>query len=385
MPSFSRFSFSKSQQHYKNGRLNYVHILCSLLLSQITFSSSFVLFSGRVRVISRLETKPSYLSSQNESSTFRNDISAVTIHMASCLIFASALTAYEGFDCSYLKPLSSTIRNYPDVTAPLLNSNENTGSLDLVNLMVASTRGMGRGAIDRSDGWYQDTYLTSKDSIRQDDQSARNILSYNEIMLQHRTSRVPEWRQEEINKEDVVGAVDGIVQALETINELKQNAEEYEWDRMLIVLQEPSLTTNLQSSCSLLQRARGFLSIETRKEIGFDWGSCAWRHCGAQADAQESLAELYNSVGMFEPFECLFTLDIVERSLRDIITVLPGEFKPDKAVLNERIGEYVPYLSSNSEDNEEDEIDSIDRDFVNALANLRSDWSDSVYDDGQEE
>jgi hypothetical protein len=47
---------------------------------------------------------------------------------------------------------------------------------------------------------------------------------------------------------------------------------------------------------------------ELPKVIGFDWGSCAWRHCGAKADAQEAIAELYSNVGMLEPFECRFIL-----------------------------------------------------------------------------
>ncbi len=42
--------------------------------------------------------------------------------------------------------------------------------------------------------------------------------------------------------------------------------------------------------------------------VGFDWGSCAWRHCGAKADAQEAIAELYSNVGMPEPFECRFII-----------------------------------------------------------------------------
>jgi hypothetical protein len=42
--------------------------------------------------------------------------------------------------------------------------------------------------------------------------------------------------------------------------------------------------------------------------VGFDWGRCAWRHCGAKADAQEAIAELYSNVGMPEPFECRFII-----------------------------------------------------------------------------
>jgi hypothetical protein len=193
---------------------------------------------------------------------------------------------------------------------------------------------------------------------------------------------VPSWKQDIINEEDVIDAVECIVRALETINQLKADSAEYEWEQMLNTLQEPVLTTELQDSCSLLQRAKDFLSTEIRQEIGFDWGSCAWRHCGAQADAQESLAELYNSIGMFEPFECLFTLDIVERSLRDIMTIIPTEYKPDNKILTKRIGNYIPYESKNvGGDEDGDGMDSIDADYLEALATLKNSLS---FDDGGE-
>ena len=272
------------------------------------------------------------------------------------------LTAYEGYDCSFLKPLSATIRVFPG------ESSGTDQKLNIVQLMASSTRGMGRGAIDRRTGWYQDTYLTSKDAIPQG-----NVPSYNEIMLQHRTSRVPSWRQDIITRADIEISVENIICALETLNRLKINSAEYEWEQMLSTLQEPVLTTKLQDSCSLLQRSKDFLSIEIRQEIGFDWGSCAWRHCGAQADAQESLAELYNSVGMFEPFECLFTLDIVERSIRDILTIIPAEYKLDNDGLVRRVGEYAPYEPKNMGGAEDgDGMDSIDADYLDALESLRS-------------
>lgn len=86
--------------------------------------------------------------------------------------------------------------------------------------------------------------------------------------------------------------------------------------------------------------------------------SCAWRHCGAQADAQESLAELYNLLGVLEPFECLFCLDIVERSLHDILAV--------SHVIH--IPHYTPYQARGGEDS------ALDMDFLEALKGLRSQY-----------
>ena len=88
---------------------------------------------------------------------------------------------------------------------------------------------------------------------------------------------------------------------------------------------------------------------------------------------------MYNSIGLFEPFECLFTIDIVERSLRDIITVVPNDLKPDSTSIIERIGEYVPYEPRNGGVDGEDE--TIDQDYLDALAQFQ------VYDeedDGEE-
>jgi hypothetical protein len=191
-------------------------------------------------------------------------------------------------------------------------------------------------------------------------------------MLEHRAVRVPAWKKEVSTKDDVIHSVDTVIRALETINELKSIAPEYEWETMKEILQGPLLTLDLQYSCSVLQQARDFLSSDVRQEIGFDWGSCAWRRCGAQADAQESLAELYNSIGLFEPFECLFTIDIVERSLRDILTVIPEDYKPNSNEIIERIGSYTAYEPRNAEGENEDGVENIDKDFLDALVKLRS-------------
>ena len=111
--------------------------------------------------------------------------------------------------------------------------------------------------------------------------------------------------------------------------------------------------------------------------------SCAWRHCGAQADAQEALAELYNSIGLFEPFECLFTIDIVERSLRDILSVVPMKYHSDDDV--KYVSPYVPYKSQqelfelehsgDADGKYDDGLDSSDYDYLNALAGLKNDYT----------
>ena len=50
------------------------------------------------------------------------------------------------------------------------------------------------------------------------------------------------------------------------------------------------------------------------------------------------MAELRSSLGLLEPFECLFVLDVMERSLRDVLALVPSrQWKGD-------IPLYVPYV-----------------------------------------
>ena len=113
-------------------------------------------------------------------------------------------------------------------------------------------------------------------------------------------------------------------------------------------------------------------SEELPETIGFDWGSCAWRHCGAKADAQEAIAELYSSVGMLEPFECRFIIDIVERSIRDVLAVVPDDIKPTQNGIAVQVKAYEPYIPRAGDD---EEGLGIDYEYAQALSELRVDLS----------
>jgi hypothetical protein len=191
------------------------------------------------------------------------------------------------------------------------------------------------------------------------------IRSYNEVMLEHRTVTVPKWQQAAYDNDDdetitevVQACTHTLLECLQMVLDLKRNlgARHYEWNvvRQAIGVSTPTKTMSSSSSSSPsplanlaaashgLQRA----DIRSRHEqqqqygrqaattttpatsddalssiIGFDWGSCAYRHCGALADAQEALDEIDHLLGVLEPFEVIFCLDIVERSLRDILAV----------------------------------------------------------------
>ena len=165
--------------------------------------------------------------------------------------------------------------------------------------------------------------------------------------------------------------MEAVYDALRAVLQLKVLAKDYDWDAMAEILDGPVLVSDLERAAATLQSSREYLSDDAREVIGFDWGACAWRHCGAAADAQESIAELRCRLGLFEPFECLFALDIVERSLRDMLAVIPVRLRP---VGNAgQIPQYQPYQPRSEEEGNFDG-DGDESDFLSALSALRSEF-----------
>lgn len=166
-----------------------------------------------------------------------------------------------------------------------------------------------------------------------------------------------------ITKQDIAEAVRTIQYSLVYLQDCKGLVANYEWDTLKERIQNPEyFGSNLERACYILKMSPNqFLSKDARDEIGFGWGryvlcihcllirfrrrnntigsyncayhvayhsvcwsassnmlvflwfvvqwkSCAWRHCGALADAQEAIDELDHHVGMLEPYECLFCL-----------------------------------------------------------------------------
>ena len=124
-----------------------------------------------------------------------------------------------------------------------------------------------------------------------------NILSNNEVMLNHRTRRVAKWKQE-INLQDVEQSVRQLQLALLHVLKCEKLVSDYDWDEVAKSLRDPIILTHFDNACDILNRANDFLSLEARSEVGFDFGSCAWRHCGAFADVREAIDELDHLVGI---------------------------------------------------------------------------------------
>ena len=200
-----------------------------------------------------------------------------------------------------------------------------------------------------------------------------NLPSYNEVMLTHRMDRIPLWNTKDgdiaitTTRTDVMDSVRAVQLAVLQIRDCEKLARDYEWDELIASLNDKVLRSDLQNACYILKRADEFLSREARDEIGFDWGSCAWRHCGALSDAQEAIDALEHQVGMLEPFECVYCLDVVERSLRDILAVT-NDYRD--TVLE--IPDYVLIQRMSDAANQDDILDAQDTDYMNTLSFLRN-------------
>ena len=299
----------------------------------------------------------------------RRDVLNVATHLVACLGAATVVSTWEDYDVTHLKPNRATLRQ-----SYLAAASEDSSP----SFIGSATKGLAWNEADREAELYE---------LQFGEQAGRSIQSYNEVMERHRRERVPAWKGDESNRpylsfrnkdsvatiteEDVKKAVQDVYDALRAVLKLKVLANDYDWGAMAEILDGPVLVSDLERAAATLQSSRDYLSDETREVIGFDWGACAWRHCGAAADAQESIAELRCRLGLFEPFECLFALDIVERSIRDMLAVIPDKFKPEGDA--GKVEEYQPYQPRSEEEGNFDG-DGDESDFLSALSALRSEF-----------
>ena len=81
-----------------------------------------------------------------------------------------------------------------------------------------------------------------------------------------------------------------------------------------------SLVRELEAAATVLARAP-FIGAEGRADIGWQWGACGFRRCGAQADAAQALCKLRANLGMVVPIEALFYLDVAKRAIDEVVSV----------------------------------------------------------------
>jgi hypothetical protein len=227
---------------------------------------------------------------------------------------------------------------------------------------ASTTNGMGFGSTERE---MLRSSLEQASSIDNGDPMLV-LPSYNEVMLKHRTQTLPQWKRT-VAPSDVSSAIHTYVAALQKLEKLQSMAGDYQWDEIRF-----SLRTSPLSDLALQSSVLRQFSSELNHMVGFDWGSCAWRHCGAIADAQEALDELDQLLGVLEPYEAVFCLDIVERCLRDVLSVVPWQYaSADDKLFYANLPVYLPKTSTHSLEN--DDSSRMDDSYFRALQELRID------------
>lgn len=88
--------------------------------------------------------------------------------------------------------------------------------------------------------------------------------------------------------------------------------------RELEAVVPPRLIGELEEAAAILASSVA-LSREARTAIGWQWGACVWRQCGAQADAAQALWKLRANLGMSAPLEAVYYLDVAERAIDEIL------------------------------------------------------------------
>jgi hypothetical protein len=260
------------------------------------------------------------------------------------LTLALALLAWEDLTCTYVLPS----RHRTSLEYPLAFGRSTIG-------------GMGFGADQRR-------------MLQDVDPHTQDLRSYNEVLLEHRLLRVPQWKKDaNVAMESPTttpAAIHTLVQSLQSTRDMQTLAADYQWESLRTRIYSDPWDGPLGMAASELRAlASSRNDVAASSTIGFDWGSCAWRHCGALADAQEALDELDTLMGVLEPPEALFCLDVVERSIREMLaSVMPWKLASveDLQVWND-LPDYQP-RQGRSESNADSMLDD---EYLKALQELR--------------
>jgi hypothetical protein len=223
--------------------------------------------------------------SNNDGQFLSKTLLPITLFLLQSFLIALVYVSWEDLTCSYTLP-----------------SRQTTSLLKDGSWGTSTVRGLGFGQAQRL-------------NLGDPDELVELVPSFNEVMLQHRQERVPRWRSTSRTVADaatVSQATHTLLECLQTITNLQESAADYQWDTIRSQLRSAPLT-QLEPAANALRTTVDKVGDAV---VGFDWAACAWRHCGALADAQEAIDEVEHLLGVLEPFEAIFCLDIVERSLR---------------------------------------------------------------------
>jgi hypothetical protein len=302
---------------------------------------------------SRIEPSQSRSSTdEKRSPLFWSDtVKPIALAIGQAFLLAVLLLTWEDYTCTHTLP------------------SRNRVDLPVSTSWGASTvHGLGFGKAERLQ------LVQRKISPTSTDDDLLHVPSYNEVLLEHRQERVTRWRSSDATSltEDMAVPIHTLCQILRSITDLQALAENYQWVEMRTALHTAPLR-QLETAASSLRK------WDPDAVIGFDWGSCAWRHCGALADAQEAVDELDSLLGVLQPYEALFCLDVLERSVRDMLTTVPWQ-QADAIDVQfwKELPAYQPLTSTNVQYDENDPDSTgdnyiVDEAYVKALFELRVD------------
>lgn len=172
------------------------------------------------------------------------------------------------------------------------------------------------------------------------DELATQLTSVNQLALSRR-SLEEEWhalRKDPAGKVQTLDAFEGVLRVRLAV----AAAEALVRDSRLRELEEvvsARLVAELESSATVLAGS-AVLSRETRWAIGWQWGACGWRQCGAQADAAQALSKLHSNLGMLAPLEALYYLDVAKRAIDELLQLGVAEGLVSESRLPQ--SEYLP-------------------------------------------
>lgn len=325
-----------------------------------------------------------------QRSLYGRYMSELGAFLAFALALAMATIAWEDLTCSHVLPSRATLtfvvnqrQQYPSSSSTGSSSTAKPSSWG-----ASTVHGMGFGWSERqvvllqqqSSSFSNDDDTNNDSTSGGDVDPLAQIPSYNEVLLRHRTETLPQWK-ESPTLASTQAAIHNVLSSLQTIERLQIMANDYKWDAIRTALHDAPMA-DLPQAASVLRQIhpkQHFSSMSNTGQslsevVGFDWGSCAWRHCGALADTQEALDELEQLLGVLEPFEAVFCLDIVERSLRDILMAVPWlEAAPADAKAYATLPAYVSKIAIETENDNDDATSRIDAAYFKALQELRID------------
>lgn len=134
-----------------------------------------------------------------------------------------------------------------------------------------------------------------------------------------------EWRREghAAGRAQVEAAFAVVMRVRRVLGEcvplLRSERDDDLWRETVDAKVTSALVAELERASTVLATAGAVLSAETRREIGWPWGACGWRACGAQADAVQALSKLRVNLGMASTREARYYVDVAMRAVDEVL------------------------------------------------------------------